>query len=159
MAELKRLRKMKQIFNISDRDVETMERDYRPAPTTGRIGLYGLSADAVDFLGDDVEYEKYADLMVRQNDWANFAKYTKPDGSVVYEEIQTELHSNLGPHYYTALQTPDGEWIEETLWDDEEMTKATEQFIERFTESNSVFKPESVELIDRREDHLVRKQV
>lgn len=45
-------------------------------------------------------------------------EYTMKDGSKVREAVQAEPWSS-GPVFFLALQDEKGEWIKETLWDEE----------------------------------------
>ena len=47
-------------------------------------------------------------------------EFTARDGSVFREAVQASPWSS-GPMIFMALQNENGEWIEETLWDEEEI--------------------------------------
>jgi len=47
-------------------------------------------------------------------------KYTFPDGTVYYEEVQATPWSS-GPCYFLALQDEDREWVPESKWTNDEI--------------------------------------
>ncbi len=52
-----------------------------------------------------------------------FSKYSLPDGRVLVEDVQSEPWSS-GPCYFLALKDhKTGDWVEETLWSEEEMNE------------------------------------
>lgn len=50
-------------------------------------------------------------------------KYTFPDGSVCFERVQAKPWSS-GPVFFLALQDEKGNWIQDSLWSDEEIRNA-----------------------------------
>jgi len=48
--------------------------------------------------------------------------YFLKDGSKVYEKVQLDPWSS-GPNIFTALVDEDGNWIKETLWDEDKVLR------------------------------------
>lgn len=65
---------------------------------------------------------KYSSMFDYDEPTGVLSSYTLKDGRVVHEKVQSTPWSS-GPMFFTALAWENGELIEATLWDDEEINK------------------------------------
>ena len=79
-----------------------------------------------DVFGSDVKKEKSGETfhgMFPEEETYPLYRYTFPDGHVFEEAVQAEPWSS-GPVIFLALKNENGEWVEESLWLQEEIDNA-----------------------------------
>lgn len=74
-----------------------------------------------DVRGSDVASEKCGSYEGMFGEAYPLRRYRLPDGRVFEEAIQEEIWSS-GPCIFLALKDADGEWVEESLWTEEEIS-------------------------------------